>query len=59
MDAPFLLRLVIHGIKTDDALKEDMQLGMGAGVLRNLEQGFENVYRTYLVCAEGQGVTTY
>jgi hypothetical protein len=37
MHLPFSRGLIIDAVKTDDALKEDVQLGMRRRVLRHLE----------------------
>lgn len=43
MHLPFSRGLIVDAVKTDNALKEDMQLGMRRRVFRHLEQGLENI----------------
>lgn len=41
----FCLRFVVHGIKANNALQENVQLWVGARILRHLEQGSKDVYK--------------
>lgn len=52
METPLGLRLVIHGIKPDNSLQEDMQLWVRIRILRNLEEGLEDVYILFVSEAE-------
>lgn len=48
METPLGLRLVIHRIKPDNSLQEDMQFWMRIRILCNLEEGLENVYISFV-----------
>ena len=45
VDPTFRLALIIHEVKTYNALQEDMQLGMARRILSDFEKGFEDVWR--------------
>ena len=44
MESALRLRFIVNGVETDDALKEDMQFGVGRRISRHLEEGLEYVY---------------
>lgn len=44
MEAPLGLGLVVDAVEADDALEEDVQLGVRSRILGHLEQRKENVW---------------
>ena len=45
---PFRLGLVVHTIKPDHALEEDVEFRMGGRILGDLKEGSKDVYRNWL-----------
>lgn len=43
VNPPFRFRFVVHGIKPNDTLKENVKLRVTRGVFRHLKQWSENV----------------